>query len=457
MTTCRRAANCLRHFSGSATGIRNEALPSTTVVIESSSLATSPSLPPQPQPQPRTLPTPPTPIAAAAIPPTPTPPSTTTSSSSWLNHWLHLWDQKSGTHEILQLKENVNISSTEFDTKQRQVAQARAALDVAMETFENSQLQHTQLLRSRDTWTSAQAYEFAKLLEKEIDIRKDLEIAKKTLASLEAEQLTSMQSYMNHLRRRYHEEQLWQDKWRVYSTYGTWILIGLNTMVFLLSQYMTRLRETQRMKDIQEMVYQSITSNEGTLRVIQEQQQKQMHDRPQREEIVQSKKEDGTTSTNEAKIVEHAIATISQKEASELVADETDEHMQSNKHHSEIAPTLPLSSKLHNLFSGTCKYARGIALPKSITFPSGEHTVASDKLVVATTPLSSLIQQHWSKLYNSASGIKIPRKIKLPLGGDGDEDDSMNRVEVDVPSAILGASVAGFAWIIVNVVAPSRS
>ena len=335
------------------------------------------------------------------------------------------------------------------------MAQARAALDVAMETFENSQLQHTQLLRSRDTWTSAQAYEFAKLLEKEIDIRKDLEIAKKTLASLEAEQLTSMQSYMNHLRRRYHEEQVWQDKWRVYSTYGTWILIGLNTMVFLLSQYMTRLRETQRMKDIQEMVYQSITSNEGTLRVIQEQQQKQMHDRPQREEIVQSKKEDGTTSTNEAKIVEHAIATISQKEASELVADETDEHMQSNKHHSEIAPTLPLSSKLHNLWSGTCKYARGFALPKSITFPSGEHTVASDKLVVATTPLSSLIQQHWSKLYNSASGIKIPRKITLPLGGDGDK--SMNRVEVDVPSAILGASVAGFAWIIVNVVAPSRS
>ena len=75
------------------------------------------------------------------------------------------------------------------------MAQARAALDIAMETFENSQLEHTRLLRSRDTWSSTQAYEFATLLEKEIDIRKDLESAKKALANFEAEQLTSMHNY----------------------------------------------------------------------------------------------------------------------------------------------------------------------------------------------------------------------------------------------------------------------
>jgi hypothetical protein len=415
------------------------------VAIESSSSTASPPAP-LPQPPPTTRAT-----------PLPSPP--TTASPPWLNRWLHLWDQNSGTHEILQLKENVNISSTEFDTKQRQVAQARASLDMAMESFEHSQLEHTRLLRSRDTWTSTQAYDFAKLLEKEIDIRKELENAKKALANLEAEQLTSMHSYMNHLRRRYHEEQLWQDKWRVYSTYGTWILIVLNSLVFLISQYMTRLRESQRMKDVQELVYQSIMANEGTLRAIQEQQTISIHDRRQKTNGKEERprKEGNAVPSEEvgnrdAK-AEHVnvITTISKNEAAALVADEGDKHEESNINPPETVPTTPISSKLRNLWSSTCKYASGIVTPRKI---DPESTTASNKLVVATTPLSSQIQQYWSNLSKYVSGgIQIPRKITLSPGGD---DGKTNSVEVDVPSAILGASVAGIAWLLVNLVAPSR-
>ena len=324
---------------------------------------------------------------------------------------------------------------------------------MAMESFEHSQLEHTRLLRSRDTWTSTQAYDFAKLLEKEIDIRKELENAKKTLANLESEQLSSMHSYMNHLRRRYHEEQLWQDKWRVYSTYGTWILIVLNSLVFLISQYMTRIRESQRMKDVQELVYQSIMANEGTLRAIQEQQT--MHDHQQKtngKEERHRKKGNAALSEEvgdrDAK-VEHVITTISKNEAAALVTDEGDKHEEININPPETA--TPLSSKLHNFWSSTCKYASGIVTPRKI---DPERTTTSNKLVVATTPLSSQIQQYWSNLSKYVSGgIQIPRKITLSPGGD---DGKTNSLEVDVPSAILGASVAGIAWLLVNLVAPSR-
>lgn len=289
-----------------------------------------------------------------------------------------------------------------------------------METFENSQLEHTRLLRSRDTWTSTQAYEFAILLEKEIDIRKDLESAKKALANLEAEQLTSMHNYMNHLRRRYHEEQLWQDKWRVYSTYGTWFLLVFNSMVFLISQYMTRIRESQRMKDVKEMVFQSMMANEGTLRAIQEQQQQMQDHRQQKnngKEERQTKDRNMTSeevgnlgaTANEAKVF-HSIATISTNEASALVADEGDMH-----------------EKANNL---------------------SEHTTI--------TPLSSL-QKLWSNLNKYASCIKVPRKITLLPGSNDDNGKKMTNIEVDVPSVILGASVAGIAWIVATFAAPSRS
>ena len=85
-----------------------------------------------------------------------------------------------------------------------------------------------------------------------------------------------MNSYMNALRKRYHEEQLWADKWRIYSTYMTWGLIVFNSVVFLISQYMLRMRENQRMLDMKEMLQQSLVASEGTLRAVQDQNKNSM-------------------------------------------------------------------------------------------------------------------------------------------------------------------------------------
>ena len=69
---------------------------------------------------------------------------------SWLNRVLYVFDQESGTHEILQLKNKVNESSAAFDDAQRKVAAARTKLDKALQTYEESQAQHNQLLQTRD-------------------------------------------------------------------------------------------------------------------------------------------------------------------------------------------------------------------------------------------------------------------------------------------------------------------
>ena len=133
---------------------------------------------------------------------------TTNNPPSWLNRVLYVFDQESGTHEILQLKNKVNESSAAFDDAQRKVATARTKLDKALQTYEESQAQHNQLLQTRDKWAPSQALEFAKLLEKESTIRNEMELAKKNLSLLESQQAGSMHTYMNQLRSRYQEEQL---------------------------------------------------------------------------------------------------------------------------------------------------------------------------------------------------------------------------------------------------------
>lgn len=118
-----------------------------------------------------------------------------------------------------------------------------------------------------------EALEFAKIVEEEVHVRSELEKVRRELSKLETDQLDAMHRYMSNLRRRYQEEQLWQDKWRIYSTYGTWGLIVLNSIVFMIGQFMVRLRENRQMKEIQDFIRQSrVLTNEGMSRAIRENQ-----------------------------------------------------------------------------------------------------------------------------------------------------------------------------------------
>ncbi|KAL7456688.1 hypothetical protein ACHAWC_008153 [Mediolabrus comicus] len=191
--------------------------------------------------------------------------SSNNNNNNKLDEWLEVWNEHSGTHEISKLKDLVNHSSLQFDNQQRLVTEARKAVDTALSAWEQSQTQHSQLLSSRDKWTSTQAIQFAKLLENEVQIRTNLEVAKSDLSNKEIQLSKYQMEYMNNLRKRYHEEQVWTDKWRILSTYGTWGLIGLNSIVFLVSQYMFRQREVQRMKDFEGLLKETLVSNSVAL------------------------------------------------------------------------------------------------------------------------------------------------------------------------------------------------
>jgi hypothetical protein len=342
--------------------------------------------------------------------------SSTAPPLPWLARYLNLWEQQSGTREILQLKHNVSISSTAFDAKQREVSRARTHVDRALQAFEQSQSQHARLLQSRDRWTTIEASEFARVLENEVRVRSELDMAKRDLSKLEHDQLEAMHLYMSDLRKRYHEEQLWQDKWRVYSTFGTWGLIVLNTVVFMISQYMARCRESQRMREIQDSIRHSLSTNGG---------------------VIQGRHDDEHSMERHALNDERlAVTQKPEQDIAEEVrvpndADGTDTAVENEDgSHNGIAPsdqTEMESSLLSPLryWSTLCRFATN----------TSSRLISAER--ITTGDLPPAVVRYWSTLCQCAnkSSSKVVSAEKMTT--------------VDLPSALLGASITGFAWLVV--------
>eukprot|EP00526_Cylindrotheca_closterium_P014299 CAMPEP_0113649508 /NCGR_PEP_ID=MMETSP0017_2-20120614/26304_1 /TAXON_ID=2856 /ORGANISM="Cylindrotheca closterium" /LENGTH=348 /DNA_ID=CAMNT_0000561881 /DNA_START=175 /DNA_END=1217 /DNA_ORIENTATION=+ /assembly_acc=CAM_ASM_000147 len=307
----------------------------------------------------------------------------------WLDRVYKVWYEESGMREIYQLKEKVDKSSVEFDAKQRQVAEARSELSAALKAWEESQGQHTQLLQTRDKWTPDQAQEFASLVQAEVTVRNNLEAAKKNLTKQESQQASAQIEYMNDLRKRYHEEQIWQDKWRVLSTFGTWGLIVLNSIVFLGSQYMTRLRETRRLKDIQSMLEESLSKNSSTLEAMQEQQQQ--HQEHQNQLLEQNQKNNAN--------VHSPVGEVENEETPRELLESSG----SEEEHQAAEPSAEQDT------SG------GLLLIDKIKRKMPTASSWKEKVGIVYTETSSTIRAQTST--------------------------------VDVPSAVLGASVTAVAWV----------
>ena len=337
-------------------------------------------------------------------------------------------------------------SSLQFDKQQRLVADARKAVDHALSAWEESQIQHAQLMQVRDKWTPAQALEFAKLLEKEVQVRSNLELAKKDLAEKETHQSKLQIDYMNNLRKRYHEEQIWTDKWRILSTYGTWGLIALNSVVFLISQYLFKVRERSRMVEFETLLKETLSSNTSTMLAIKEHQndivelqQQQQSEKENNENDAapesggeESSKKQSTTKieTEEGKSTE--LSTISRggddskqqhdNICQEEPSDKDDEYKQTldeskSESESKQEPSSSQSKQPTALLSTL--QSKAVKLDKD------------KKIVRAIKHASDVIVSSWGSIQTRAKAAK---------------NECADRV--DLPSAALGACVTSVAWLV---------
>eukprot|EP00978_Attheya_sp_CCMP212_P023703 scaffold73102_cov37-Attheya_sp.AAC.2 len=133
-----------------------------------------------------------------------------------LEKLYNIWNESSGTAEISILKEKVANASKQFDKATREVTESRRELDKNMLAYDEVHGRHGSMLRLRDKWDNNDAMEFAELVGKEVQVRKEVERARENLRQAEE----NVGRWQDAMRKRYHEEQIWQDKWRVLGTYG---------------------------------------------------------------------------------------------------------------------------------------------------------------------------------------------------------------------------------------------
>ena len=162
--------------------------------------------------------------------------------------------------ELQVLKDRVFDCSKRFDQAVDDVRRGRRKVEDAQRTYDDVHKKHATLLMRRDQWSKEEASMFVDLTAGEISSRQELATVRESLQEAETLASTCQQDYMDAIRKRYHEEQMWQDKWRVLGTYGTWSLIVLNSIVFLGGQFFHQRREVRRLKAIEELINEKFDS-----------------------------------------------------------------------------------------------------------------------------------------------------------------------------------------------------
>ena len=183
--------------------------------------------------------------------------SVPSSEPSLFDRLKTLYNESSGENELSLLKQHVTTASRQFDDAVRSVQTARLALEKVTSTYDDVNKRHSALLMRRDQWDADDATSFATLTAEEVQARKALAAAREALRKAEDDVSSRQVDYIDAMRRRYHEEQIWQDRWRVLGTYGTWTLIGLNSVIFLGGQVFHYQREATRLKRIEDLIRDS--------------------------------------------------------------------------------------------------------------------------------------------------------------------------------------------------------
>ena len=116
----------------------------------------------------------------------------------------------------------------------RQAArQAKTAYEQAVVQRSNSQREVNDLLQRKSSWTDNDVSRFTMLVRQDHLYEQEEARAKSAVDEMEDAVEREFSQLMRTILARYHEEQVWSDKIRSASTYGSLAALGLNLLVFV--------------------------------------------------------------------------------------------------------------------------------------------------------------------------------------------------------------------------------
>lgn len=141
-----------------------------------------------------------------------------------------------GYSGIEALKARIAALEARVQAAQDAVRAERLTYKTTVADRASTQREVTTLLARKDTWTPTDLERFTSLYRMDHTNEQAVQEATARLADAEREAESAAGLLSGSILSRYHEEQIWSDKIRRMSTWGTWGLMGVNVLLFLVFQ-----------------------------------------------------------------------------------------------------------------------------------------------------------------------------------------------------------------------------
>ena len=142
-----------------------------------------------------------------------------------------------GYSAIEAIKAKNNTLESDLATAQVRLRAARQDYKSLTSHRAATQREVTTLLARKDTWNPTDLERFTTLYRLDHELESQVASASVELTEAESEESKLSADLNAGILKRYHEEQIWSDRIRRQSTWGTWGLMGVNILLFLVLQF----------------------------------------------------------------------------------------------------------------------------------------------------------------------------------------------------------------------------
>ncbi|KAH3688333.1 hypothetical protein WICPIJ_000671 [Wickerhamomyces pijperi] len=141
-----------------------------------------------------------------------------------------------GYSTIQQLRQSIDTLETQLTHSKTQLLESKQKHQTAIKQRSQTQHEINELLQRKSQWTPTDVHHFTQLYTQD---HENTLLETETLSRLtedEAKEAELQDKLSKAILTRYHEEQIWSDKIRKLSTWGTLTLMGVNVLLFLVLQ-----------------------------------------------------------------------------------------------------------------------------------------------------------------------------------------------------------------------------
>ncbi|KAL4729424.1 sensitivity to high expression protein she9 [Fusarium chlamydosporum] len=142
-----------------------------------------------------------------------------------------------GYTSIETIKEQNAKLEKELAEAHERVRNARQEYKTSNASRATTQREVTTLLARKDSWSPIDLERFTELYRADHTLEGKVASSQEALTEAEIEEQRLSQQLNAGILKRYHEEQIWSDRIRRASTWGTWGLMGMNFLLFVILQF----------------------------------------------------------------------------------------------------------------------------------------------------------------------------------------------------------------------------